>query len=81
MHMEIHPLHLSARKGNENLVRLFLEHNADVNMKGSLGYTPLHWCAREGNENLCRLLLDHNADVNIQDAYGNTPFALECQKG
>ena len=70
------PLHWCARKGNENLFRLLLEHTADVNMKGYSGYTPLHWCAREGNENLCRLLLEHNADVNMKDYSGDTPLQL-----
>ena len=46
------PLFVSAGRNDENLVRLFLEHNADVIMKGDQGYTPLHLCATEGNENL-----------------------------
>ena len=58
-------MHLCAIEGNENLCRLLLEHNADVNIQDNDGYTPLHWSTREGNENLCRLLLEHNADVNI----------------
>ena len=75
------PLHWCARKGNENLCRLLLEHNADVNIQDTWGYTPLHLCAREGNENLCRLLLEHNADVNIQDTWGYTPLHLCTRKG
>ena len=64
------PLFLSVRRNDDNICRLFLEHNADVNIQDILGYTPLHWCVREGNQNLCRLLLEHNADVNIQDKDG-----------
>ena len=62
------------REGNENLCRLLLEHNADVNIQDTWGYTLLHSCVTEGNENLCRLLLQHNVHVNIQDKYGNTPL-------
>ena len=72
---------LCARGGNENLCRLLLEHNADVNIQNNVRYTPLHWCARGGNENLCRLLLEHNADVNIQDRWGYTPSHCCAREG
>ena len=61
-------------EGEENLVRMLLEHNADVNIQDKLGYTPLHRCALSGDKNLARLLLEHNADVNIQDGSGCTPL-------
>ena len=66
--------------GNENLCRLLLDHNADVNIQDNAGRTPLHWCASTGNENLCRLLLEHNADVNIQDKDGSTPLHLSARR-
>ena len=52
---------LCVREGNENLCRLLLEHNADVNIQDTWGYTPLDLCTRKANENLRRLLLEHNA--------------------
>ena len=72
--MDIAPLHLCALKRNENLCRLLIEHNADVNIRDKSGYRPLHLCALKRNENLCRLLLEHNADVNIRDKSGYTTF-------
>ena len=42
---ESSPLHWCAREGNENLCRLLLKHNADVNIQDAYGNTPLHWCA------------------------------------
>ena len=74
-------MHRCAREGNENLCRLLLDHNADVNIQDNAGWTLLHRCAREGNENLCRLLLDHNANVNIQDNAGCTPLNWCTCKG
>ena len=50
---------------NENLCRLLVEHNADVNIQDIWGYTPLHWSLRKGKEELCILLLKHGADVNV----------------
>ena len=74
-------MHWCAREGNENLCKLLLDHNADVNIQDKDGCTPLQRCAREGNENLCRLLLDHNADVNIQDKDGCTPLHSCVREG
>ena len=71
--MDVH-LSTGVAQGNENICRLLLDHNANVNIQDNAECTPLHWCAREGNENLCRLLLEHNADVNIQDNAGWTPL-------
>ena len=68
------PLHISVRKGSENLIKLLLANKVDVNIQDKSRYTPLHWCAFEGNENPCRLLLEHNADVNTQDEDGYTPL-------
>ena len=75
-------MHWCAREGNENICKLLLDHNADVNIKDTIGWTPLHRCALMGYENLCRLLLEHNADVNIQGKDGSTPLHLsaDCSK-
>ena len=75
------PLHVSVRKGRENLIKLLLANKVDVNIQDEQGYTPLHLSVKERNENLCRLLLEHNADVNIQDRYGNTPLHWCAIKG
>ena len=70
-------MHWSARKRNENLCRLLVEHNAEVNIQDNDGVTPFHWSVIKGNENLCRLLIEHNADVNTQDKReGYTPLHL-----
>ena len=76
----VHQENRCAREGSENLCRLLLEHNADVNIQEKHGFTPLHWCAFKGYENLCRLLLEHNADVNIQDKDGSTPLHLSARR-
>ena len=75
------PLHISVRKGRENLIKLLLANKVDVNIQDDDGYLPLHWCAFEGNENLCRLLLEHNADVNIQDNRGCTLLHWSAREG
>ena len=61
-------------KGDENLVRLLLGHNADVNIQNNHQVTPLCWSVEKGSENFISLLLEHNADLNIQNKDGYTPL-------
>ena len=60
------PLHQYVKEGDENLVRLLLEHSPDVNIQDNNGYTALHQAVINGVVNLIGLLLEHKADVNIQ---------------
>jgi ankyrin repeat protein len=46
------------------VVKLLLEHKADVNAKDRDGETALHGAASRGHEALVKLLLEHKADVN-----------------
>ena len=62
------------------IVKLFLKHNADVNMLQKDGRTALMRASRSGNTELVKLLLDHNADVNIQQNDDWPALMLACQK-
>jgi hypothetical protein len=79
------PLHKAARSGHSEIVKLLLDHGADVNAKTDYGYsaingrTPLHESIAFGPYNMrkreiCALLLKHGADVNAQDQNKETPF-------
>jgi ankyrin repeat protein len=59
-------------KEDEAVVRLLLEHKADVSTKDSFGRTALHQAAGKGCDAVMRLLLEHKADVNVMDNYGLT---------
>ncbi|CAC5422313.1 unnamed protein product [Mytilus coruscus] len=63
------PLYFASAKGNIDIAKLLLEHQADPNMKGWLDIcdrqTPLHVAVNNGNIELVNLLLAHDADVNI----------------
>ena len=62
------PSECAAGDGHFGLVKLFLEHGAEVNFAPSsgtfAGYTALHAAANGGSVEVVRLLLDHKADVN-----------------
>lgn len=62
----------AARRGHADLVRLLLDHQADVNAKSSSLQTPLHGAAWNGHLAVVELLLERGADINSQSNSGQT---------
>jgi ankyrin repeat protein/catechol 2,3-dioxygenase-like lactoylglutathione lyase family enzyme len=59
------PLHAAAQQGRLDIVRLLLEHGADVDARESGdNTTALHWAAARGEKDLVQTLLDAGADVH-----------------
>jgi ankyrin repeat protein len=48
------------------IIRLLLQHGADINMRGINDYTPLHYAASENDPEAIRLLLNYGADRNAR---------------
>ena len=63
------PLHLVAKKGDINLIYLFVEHGADLNAQNQLGETPLS-LSIQSNPEAFNLLLHLGADLKIKDNSG-----------
>ena len=58
-----------------DVIRLLLEHGADVNMlKVDNGETPLHLAAYRGRVEVVRVLLEHGANLGAQDNQGRIPL-------
>jgi len=55
-------LHFAAQKGHAEIVRILLEHGADVNAKDTeAGFTPLLFAAFKGHAAIVQMLLDRGA--------------------
>lgn len=78
-------LHYAAWKGDIRIVKLLIEHKADVNAQNKWGFTVLHDLARreETNEvrDIASLLIRFGAKVNTVTNYGNTPLDIAEIKG
>lgn len=60
------PIHVAAKLGNENCVRLLLEKGADANHGNFPGsQLPFQYAALHGSEGTCRALLDKTSQVAI----------------
>lgn len=87
------PLHNALAKAGRPyylyVVRLLVEHGADVNVHTlpgketgafmrdvrTCGETPLHRAAAYADEDTIRYLLDHGADRELRDAHGDSPIS------
>jgi ankyrin repeat protein len=55
----------------ESILKIFLQHGADINELDSMGKTPLCYVT---SPSLAKLLTDNGADVNFRNAEGKTPL-------
>ena len=68
-----YPLLFAVHAGYE-IVKLLIDHKANVNVKSEDGKTPLHIAAVGGCDDVVRLLITAGSDVNSTDNYGHTPL-------
>ena len=74
-------LHVSAEQGHDDIVKLFLDHEADVNIRGALdNKTPLMWAAARGHLSITRLLIGRGADLELRDSDGKTALMWAAEK-
>ncbi|KAL7304132.1 hypothetical protein TKK_0003587 [Trichogramma kaykai] len=80
------PLHKAVKYGQKNIVRLLLQHKADVNLADVDGKTPLHLLIdnlfptviRSPHFEMCdiaKILIESKCDINAKDKHGDTPLA------
>jgi ankyrin repeat protein len=75
------PLMLAAsRLASPDMVRLLLEHGAEINMQDKSGWTALHCAVDVGADGIIGQLLTHGADPNLADDKGLTVLMLAQQR-
>ncbi|KAJ3817527.1 ankyrin repeat-containing domain protein, partial [Lentinula raphanica] len=75
------PLQLAAYMGNKDIVRLFLENDANVNAQaGHCGF-PLYAAAFRGHKEIIELLLQNKADIDAQDRFHGSAIQAAAAEG
>jgi ankyrin repeat protein len=74
-------LMIAVQQGHIQLVKLLLRKGADVNGRGTAGFTPLIEAARRRRADLAKLLLGHGARPNQQSDDGDTALLFAANEG
>jgi ankyrin repeat protein len=74
-------LHVAARQGHDDFVRLLLASGAEVDARDRLVATPLHLAAQYGHDEVVGLLLAAHANVDSRKNGGLTPLHLAANYG
>ncbi len=65
---------------SKDLIKILLEHNADVNMQNKYNWTALMGAVEQANVDAVKLLLEYNADIAIQSKHGWTALVRADQR-
>lgn len=69
------------RYGNVGMVKLLLEHGANLNSIGPFGETVLIIAVSDGYGEIIELLIQKGADPHLKDNNGNTALMIAKQTG
>lgn len=75
------PLQTASRLGLDNVVRILLTRNVDINAVDINGNTALHTAALNSQLSVVKLLLEKNPNLDIQNKVGNTALHLAVISG
>lgn len=74
-------LWVAAGAGHLNIVKLLIEHGADINHHTKNVSTPVRAACFDGRLDIIRYLIDHGADINLANGYNNTCLMISSYKG
>ncbi|KAA0162207.1 hypothetical protein FNF28_04810 [Cafeteria roenbergensis] len=75
------PFAIAALSERLPLMRLLLEHGADLEAKDQSGQTALIMSAANGKADVTALLLEHGADLEAKDQSGQTALIMSAANG
>lgn len=80
-HFGTTPLVAACQQSGVEIVRLLLQHGAEVNTRDRLGNTPFSAACASGNLGIVEILHPYIRDINEANAKGVTPLMLAASSG
>lgn len=81
----LHPgtplLFRAIKQGFDNIIRLLLEHGADLSVRDKDGRSVFHEAATTNNLTIMAILLEYSCTPDMQDCLGQTPLFTAVQNG
>ena len=74
------PLISAVFSAQPKIVKLLIDHGADVNLKSKTSYTPLMIAAEKGNLEIVKTLVNHGADLNTRNEKNFTALYHAMEK-
>lgn len=74
-------LHMAATIGNETLIKVLFENEAEPNQIDSAGMTPLHYAASRRFSKIAEFLIHNGSDPFLASFVGLSPLKLACLSG
>lgn len=74
---ESFPIHYAVEYNGVDMIKLLLDHGADINAQNADGSTALH-LACISNSDVATYLVQRGADCEIEDANGMKPYYMGC---
>jgi len=70
-----------SQEGYFEIVKLLVDHGADINYNAFKGFTPIRIAARNGHLNIIKYLAEHGAKIDVKAEDGATPLEHAASKG
>jgi len=75
------PLHFAINGLNKNMVKLLIEHDADLELEDNYKETPLNCAVRIGSNDIIKFLVEQGADVNTHSSNNTSPLTFALNQG
>ena len=75
------PIMEAAFHGHTETLKLFIEHNGDMNTASGFGWTALHYAGEANNAGCVEVLLAAGADASMKNAKGKTAKMRAVEAG
>ena len=73
--------HIASQEGHLEVVKILIEHGAEIEAIYKDGYTPLYIASQNGRLDVVEYLISQQANINMSCHHGSSPLYIATQQG